>query len=63
MKWSDKIKIVILEDSPADIELLLRELKTSGLSFTSTTVQTRETFTSALNSSVPDIILSDYSLK
>ncbi|HET6990244.1 MAG TPA: response regulator [Bacteroidia bacterium] len=62
MKWTDKIKIIVLEDNPADVELILRELKKSELSFTTTIVQTREAFISALNSFVPDIILSDYSL-
>lgn len=58
----DKIKILILEDNQSDAELLQRELKKSGLIFSSEIVQTREEFESALDSFRPDIILSDYSL-
>ena len=56
------LKILLVEDSQADVDLLKRELKKSGLSFTLQVVQTRETFESALQKFNPDIILSDYSL-
>ena len=59
---SNKIKILILEDNQNDAELLQRELKKLGLSFSSEIVQTRETFENALDRFKPDIILSDYSL-
>ena len=59
---SDKIKILILEDNQNDAELMQRELKKSGLSFSSEIVQTRETYENALDRFKPDIILSDYSL-
>jgi PAS domain S-box-containing protein len=55
-------KILILEDNPDDADLLIRELKKSGLSFTSEVVQTRLAFEQALQNFNPDIILSDYSL-
>jgi len=56
------LKILILEDNQSDADLLHRELKKSGLSFTSEIVQTREEFENALQNFNPDIILSDYSL-
>jgi len=56
------LKILILEDNQSDADLLHRELKKSGLSFTSEIVQTREEFENALQNFKPDIILSDYSL-
>lgn len=56
------LKILILEDNQNDADLLLRELKRSGLSFTSQIVQARNEYESALENFVPDIILSDYSL-
>lgn len=59
---TNSIKILILEDNQSDAELLQRELKKSGLSFSSEIVQTREEFESALDNFKPDIILSDYSL-
>lgn len=55
-------KILILEDNQSDADLLLRELKKSGLRFTSEIVQTRLAFEYALQNFNPDIILSDYSL-
>jgi DNA-binding NtrC family response regulator len=56
------LKILILEDNESDADLLIRELKKSGLSFTAEIVQTRISFENALESFDPDLILSDYSL-
>lgn len=59
---NSSLKILILEDNPADVDLLIRELKKSDLSFTSEIVQTREAFENAIQNFKPDLILSDYSL-
>ena len=59
---ASELKILILEDNQYDVDLLHRELKKSGLSFTSRVVQTRDEYENALNNFAPDIILSDYSL-
>jgi len=59
---TDICKILILEDNQSDVELLRRELKKDGLRFTSEVVQTRDSFTNALDDYVPHIILSDYTL-
>ncbi len=56
------LKILILEDNQNDADLLLRELKRSGINFISEIVQTREEFENALQNFSPDIILADYSL-
>jgi PAS domain S-box-containing protein len=56
------LRILILEDNQNDADLLNRELKKSGLSFTSEIVQTRAAFEHALQNFNPDLILSDYSL-
>ena len=56
------LKILILEDNQDDVDLLHRELKKSGLSFTAEIVQTRAAFEHALQHFNPDLILSDYSL-
>jgi two-component system sensor histidine kinase/response regulator len=58
----DAIRILILEDVPVDAELLQRELNTAGIKYTSTTVDTRDSFTKALEDFKPDIVLSDYGL-
>ncbi len=56
------LKILIIEDNQSDADLLRRELKKSGLSFTSEIVETREGFEHALRNFDPDIILADYLL-
>ena len=62
IRMSDKINILIIEDNQTDADLVIYELKKSGLGFISEIVQTRETYEDALDSFKPDIILSDYSL-
>jgi PAS domain S-box-containing protein/putative nucleotidyltransferase with HDIG domain len=57
-----ELRILILEDAPADAELEEHELRKAGLVFTSMVVDTRETFLKALNEFMPDLILSDYKL-
>ena len=59
---TSNLKILVLEDNQNDADLLHRELKKSGLSFTSKIVQAREEYEIALEKFGPDIILSDYSL-
>lgn len=59
---TSNLKILILEDNREDADLIQRELKKSGLSFTSQIVQEREGYENALENFAPDIILSDYSL-
>jgi signal transduction histidine kinase/CheY-like chemotaxis protein len=57
-----ELRILILEDVPADVELQEHELRKSGLVFTSKVVDTRETFLKALDEFFPDLILSGYNL-
>ncbi len=56
------IRILLVEDTAADIELILEQLKNSGLPFIPTTAQNRKEFLSALESFQPDLILADYHL-
>ncbi len=56
------IRILILEDMPADAELMEFELHNAGIDFISTFVATEKDFIAELESSPPDIILSDYDL-
>ncbi|MCX6312731.1 MAG: response regulator [Bacteroidetes bacterium] len=56
------LKILIVEDNPVDADLLHRELKKSGISFTAEFVMTREDYEYQLDHFLPDLILSDYSL-
>jgi len=56
------LDILILEDVPADAELIQFELKEAGISFAVRWVQNRASYLNALEEFCPDIILSDYSL-
>ncbi|MCD4785128.1 MAG: PAS domain S-box protein [Candidatus Eremiobacteraeota bacterium] len=57
-----KIRILILEDVPADYDLLVHEVRKAGIVFISKRVETREDFLRELDEFAPDIILSDYKL-
>ena len=57
-----ELRILILEDNPADAALEEHELTEAGLIFTSKVVDTRDAFLKELDEFSPDIILSDYDL-
>ncbi|MDD1744349.1 MAG: ATP-binding protein, partial [Candidatus Methanoperedens sp.] len=59
---SKELRILIVEDSSTDVELVERELRKAKLSFTSKQVETEEYFTKELHDFNPNIILSDYHL-
>jgi len=59
---ADKIRILILEDVKADYELLIREMKRSGIDFESRCVSTRDGFLAELAGFRPDVVISDYKL-
>ena len=56
------LRILSLEDSEPDAELILRELKQGGLEFVSTRVQNGDDFARALAEFQPGLILADYKL-
>src|SRR6185436_7068435 len=56
------LRILIVEDAPADAELCQRELRRAGLKFTAKCVDTREAFERELRDFEPDLILSDFSM-
>lgn len=57
-----RLRILMLEDTPADAALMEHELRRAGVVFVSSCVATKETFERELDTFHPDIILSDYSL-
>ena len=59
---NEEIKILILEDTATDAELIERELRRAGIVFISRRVDTRDAFVTALREFAPAIVLSDYSL-
>lgn len=59
---AEQLRILINEDLQSDAELLEYEIRKGGFRFVSTRVGTREEFFAALDTFVPDLILSDYNL-
>ena len=56
------VKILLLEDRPEDADIIVRELRRSGLSIDSRRVESRAAYEDALAVFAPDLILSDYTL-
>jgi len=56
------LRVLLLEDMPADAELTLRELRKAQFDVVSQRVDTRAAFERALKEFRPDLILSDFSL-
>ena len=59
---SEAIKVLLVEDRIEDAELVLRELRKSGLDVVSRRVETGAELEDALDNFAPDLILSDYAL-
>lgn len=57
-----KIRVLILENSPEDYELEVRELRTAGLDPEPRRVETLEDYRRALEEFRPELILSDFTL-
>ncbi|POY39714.1 hypothetical protein C3L50_07720 [Flavobacterium alvei] len=58
----EELKILILEDSPYDVDLIQYELKKGGIDFISKVVETKKNFIDGLNEFKPDVIISDHTL-
>ena len=59
---SRELRILVAEDSPAELELLGRELRQAGLACSLQRVGNEEDFLRALRESPPSLVLSDYSI-
>jgi CheY-like chemotaxis protein len=58
----EKIRILLLEDSPADAGLVMERLRKDGLNHEMIIVNNEPNYKQALSTDKFDIILSDYSL-
>ncbi len=58
----EPFRILMVEDSEADAELIRRELRRSGFSAVTERVDSESAFTSALRDFAPNVVLSDHSL-
>jgi PAS domain S-box-containing protein len=56
------LRILIVEDLPSDVELVMHEINKSGIEFTSRVVDEEQPYLEALDDFQPDIVLSDYSM-
>ncbi len=59
---SNKLRVLILEDIPADAEMMERQLGKSGFVFVSRRVESKKEFLQALKAFKPDLILADFKL-
>lgn len=59
---NNELRILILEDTASDAELMEDELKQAGLVFIAKRVATKADFVRQMDDFLPDIILADYSL-
>src|SRR4051794_5720012 len=59
---TQRLRLLLLEDSADDEEVLLQELRSSGYDVSHTRVVTREEFSVALEAGPWDAIISDYML-
>lgn len=58
----EKIRILFVENLPADVERAQREIQSAGLAFTSVVTDNEETFRHSLDFFKPDIVVSDYAM-
>ena len=56
------LRILILEDNPADADLVQFELEEAGIAFTAKVVVTEDDFIREIEAFSPELILADYDL-
>lgn len=61
-RMNQKLKILLLEDSEDDADLIQLELRNGGIDFTSMVVDTRVDFIRGIEEFKPDLIISDHSM-
>ena len=57
-----RVRVLVVEDSPADAELLIHQLESGGYEVAATRVETADAMRSALKTDAWDVVISDYSL-
>lgn len=58
----EALRLLLLEDTPADVQLIEQQLRRAGLSFVCRVADSRESLAAALGEFAPDLVLSDYRL-
>lgn len=59
---TNQLRVLLLEDGASDAELIAAELQRSGMTPVIERVDSAESFTAALHSFAPDVVLSDHSI-
>ena len=62
VKLGPQLRVLMVEDNASDGELVMRELRAAGFTFSSETVQTANQFREQVRKNRPDIVLADYNL-
>jgi signal transduction histidine kinase len=57
-----KLRVLVVEDDPADVELVVRALRSGGFEPESDTAQTAQEFTERIHKNSYDVVLADYNL-
>ena len=57
-----KLRVLVVEDDPADVELVVRALRSGGFEPESDTAQTAQEFTERIHKKSYDVVLADYNL-
>ena len=57
-----QVRVLIIEDNPADALRVVRELERHGMAFESVLVETKADLLRAIGEQPPDVILSDHGL-
>jgi PAS domain S-box-containing protein len=56
----DNIKILLLEDNPSDVLIILEQIRRDGIPFTHHHVKTKKEYLAAFHTFKPDLVISDY---
>jgi DNA-binding NarL/FixJ family response regulator len=56
------LRVLLLEDSAADFELIAHELRRSGMTAVAERVDSKDAFVTGIRDFAPDVVLSDHSL-
>lgn len=61
-RMAERVRLLLVEDAPADAELIVRELKRAGMLLESRRVETAQQLEEAIRQFHPQVILSDFSM-